>query len=516
MALASAQAVASGALVIQGQALAHAPLPPTLIHTVDAQADGTLQPRGQAWAQALAPEEAAALGYLTVQGHSEGAVTVNSSAPPPPSFTTGNGWVTVSGHAYGAVSIGASIDRWVTAGGRASSGALAEGQLRIIGNAGQVFAGGQVSVFMIEPPAVIQSYAGISFARINEILALGGHDDTLYNAVTHEPFYLGSQAGSRYQGAQVITERLAWVSRLVWLIHAANHSGLVLNSTAQADYTAVAKLINRLLLTGTAKSYAQAQQQLVDALVLNGVPQALPKADTFDTLVWSARLETLYTAYGALLERLALQGQPSGRYTLTVLLDERFVWASRSTVQAELISQLRDGIGFALHVDRDDGQYVAWVMNTQSRAVHRYRNYPFNSFATLGQRYYGLHSSGLMRLHSGQTDDGTPIAARVRLGLFDLGSRQVKGLPECFFGLSTDGTMLLKVISIDAVSGEKHAAIYQLNPRPAQASRETRVTVGWGLQAVDWDFELSNVDGANFDLHRIEFHPTQLSRRIRG
>jgi len=40
--------------------------------------------------------------------------------------------------------------------------------------------------------------------------------------------------------------------------------------------------------------------------------------------------------------------------------------------------------------------------------------------------------------------------------------------------------------------------------------------LGWGLQAVDWDFELANVNGADFELHSVEFHPTQLSRRIRG
>ena len=37
-----------------------------------------------------------------------------------------------------------------------------------------------------------------------------------------------------------------------------------------------------------------------------------------------------------------------------------------------------------------------------------------------------------------------------------------------------------------------------------------------GLRAVDWDFELENVDGAMFDLHTIQFQPMALSRRTRG
>ena len=76
--------------------------------------------------------------------------------------------------------------------------------------------------------------------------------------------------------------------------------------------------------------------------------------------------------------------------------------------------------------------------------------------------------------------------------------------------------MLLKAIFVDEQTGEKNMAIYKVLPRPAAASRETRAKLGRGMKAVDWDFVLENVDGADFDLHSIQFYPTQLSRRTRG
>jgi len=516
IALANPSTIAQGVLTSSGQAYAQPPAPPVYTHDTLAQAEGMIHASAQALVLALSPDIAAALGQIRSHGNSAGTVVIAAAPPAPPRLSTASGWLSVIGNAYAAVDISARVDSIAAVQGQASSGAMAQGQVRIIGQAGQAFAGGQASLFLTEPPSVIQSYAGISFERINDILVLGSRADSLYTAVTREPFYLGSHAHSRYSGNVTISERLAWVSRLYWLIHAVSHSGLALNSSAQADYTLIARLINRLLLTGSATSAAQAQQQLLDALVLASLNQALPKADTVDTLALSGQIQTLYTAWGGLLERLALHARTHGSYRLTVLLKDTFALGSAVNRRAELIAQLRESIGFALHVDFDDGQYVAWVMNTQSRAVHRYVNFPFNSFAQIGSRYYGLHGSGLMRLHSGDTDNGQRIDARVRLGLFDLGSRQVKAVPECFFGLATNATMLLKAIFVDAVTGEKHSAIYQLHPRPAQAARETRVNLGRGLQAVDWDFELENVDGADFDLHHVDFHPMPLSRRIRG
>ena len=45
---------------------------------------------------------------------------------------------------------------------------------------------------------------------------------------------------------------------------------------------------------------------------------------------------------------------------------------------------------------------------------------------------------------------------------------------------------------------------------------EVERAVQRGLKAVDWDFEIENVDGGDFELSSIEFRPLILDRRTRG
>ncbi len=52
--------------------------------------------------------------------------------------------------------------------------------------------------------------------------------------------------------------------------------------------------------------------------------------------------------------------------------------------------------------------------------------------------------------------------------------------------------------------------------RGAVVNRENRIVFGKGLQSVDWDWVLENVDGADFDIGSIEFRPVILTRRTRG
>ena len=69
---------------------------------------------------------------------------------------------------------------------------------------------------------------------------------------------------------------------------------------------------------------------------------------------------------------------------------------------------------------------------------------------------------------------------------------------------------------IDPTTGEKSAAIYRLADPGAANVREHRVKFGRGLKSVDWDVVLENVDGADFELHSVEFHPLNLDRRTRS
>jgi hypothetical protein len=193
-------------------------------------------------------------------------------------------------------------------------------------------------------------------------------------------------------------------------------------------------------------------------------------------------------------ERVALRATAGGQVDLRILLEE--------------------SVGFAATLSIDNGEYIAWVLNTESKGLSRYTNYPFNSFARIGGRYFGVASDGVHRLE-GDDDNGEDIAAFIRTGLEAFGTRRLKRIPEAFIGYTSDGTLVLKAIIVDE-EGNKSAAIYRLPTRGAANKRANRFKLGRGLESVDWAFELHNADGSDFELGNIEFRPANMTRRTRG
>jgi hypothetical protein len=293
--------------------------------------------------------------------------------------------------------------------------------------------------------------------------------------------------------------------------------GVVFGATITATYTQIAAVIAKLVLTGRAQNYAQALVMVLDNLVAADLAAAMRRGDLADTVALNAAVEPTYRLIAQLLDRLLTTDLASGHFTLSALVLDRFVVGADLTQTAEVVKILRDSIGFSFTLTIDGGEYIAWVMNTASKGVSRYSNYPFNSFMKVGDTQFAVASDGVHRL-GGDDDNGTSIDAQIRLGLSALGTRKLKRVPECFIGMSSrdGGTLLIKVITVDELTGDKKAYVYEMVHRPALTTRENRRKFGQGLQSVDWDFEIANVDGKHFDLASIQFRPVILDRRTRG
>lgn len=375
--------------------------------------------------------------------------------------------------------------------------------------------GGTAYALLIPQAPEVSGYGGQWFGTLDERFSLGSQPSRLYTAVTRTPLKLGTRRRSRYDGALRAVEQFSFADATSFVVHMLAADGISFGTLATGDYRMLARAVSRLILAGYANSYAEALQQIADALVFGNLVEWMQLVGTADTLALNDRIDSLYAAFARVVERLVLSADGSQEYSLTVMLREGFVLNAQATHEAEFTAQLADSIGFAMALSFDSGDFIAWVMNTESRGLSRYTNYPFNSFAKVGGRYYGAHSGGIARL-GGRDDMGEPIKAKLRLGMFDFGDRHLKSFSDVFFGIATDGQMLLKAIFVDDRTGEKSMAVYKVKARPAAASRETGAKLGRGLKAVDWDCVLENVDGADFDLQSIQFYPTQLSRRTRG
>ena len=180
--------------------------------------------------------------------------------------------------------------------------------------------------------------------------------------------------------------------------------------------------------------------------------------------------------------------------------------------QARLQALIEEGAAVFVSIKVGDEDFSGWVMQTATFGFSEYTNFPFNDLVSVGGRYFGVASDGLYELE-GDTDDGAAIDAHIRTGLLDMGSHFLKDAKAAYIGYNSKGEVFLKVAT--TMKGQKEEWWYRLKQGPAQSLRDGRVTIGRGLRAKYWQFEVANLEGADFDLDDIHIMYNVLSRRIR-
>lgn len=149
---------------------------------------------------------------------------------------------------------------------------------------------------------------------------------------------------------------------------------------------------------------------------------------------------------------------------------------------------------------------TVWALNVEINGSTRYEGYDFNSFAKVGDSYYGCKSDGIYLL-AGPDDAGESIESRVAFGNLSFGSIQRKALPYVYAGIASDGKLVLKVTA----DGHTH---YYTARDSTEMLKAHRFELGRGLRASYYDIELMSDGGNAFDLSEIEFQPIQLKRSL--
>lgn len=139
----------------------------------------------------------------------------------------------------------------------------------------------------------------------------------------------------------------------------------------------------------------------------------------------------------------------------------------------------------------------------------QYENYPFNSVAKIGGRYYGATDEGLFLLE-GDDDAGEPIVSVFGLGQMNFGNPQVKTVTHCYLGAAA-GAMRLEVDAL--VRGVP--ASYSYSARVyGSTMREMRFDLGKGLQSTYLTPTFYNDSGAPFEVDAMRFLIAESARRI--
>ena len=165
---------------------------------------------------------------------------------------------------------------------------------------------------------------------------------------------------------------------------------------------------------------------------------------------------------------------------------------------AESFATILSGIQFV--ADFLDG----WAYNLNTGAPAFYEGFNFNSFAKVGDRYFGVNAAGLFVL-SGDADDTLPINALVATGT--RGDKGIYRVEAVYAGARSDAPMNLTC----RVEGAEHT--YTFRSAPGNMA-PTRVTPGKGLCGRYWQFEVANQGGADFELDALEILPAVATRKL--
>lgn len=148
------------------------------------------------------------------------------------------------------------------------------------------------------------------------------------------------------------------------------------------------------------------------------------------------------------------------------------------------------------------------VMNTVNGAVTEYEfpSISLTSLATINGKHFGAGPQGIFEL-TGNTDNGTAIAAEIQTGKLDFGDSRGKRVSDAYVEASSTGQMSFSVVT-DAGSYS-----YPLGA-PSVHLVNRKANLGKGIKTRRWQFKLNNVSGAAFEVAGMSVLVNSTARRV--
>lgn len=183
---------------------------------------------------------------------------------------------------------------------------------------------------------------------------------------------------------------------------------------------------------------------------------------------------------------------PTGTASITVPLA---VLEATATGSISIVSQ----------VEETESETFALSINLSNNAVSEYLNYKFNSQTYFNGKYIGANTSGIFDL-TGDDDAGTSIASKIRTGLDDVGSYNLKRVWGIY--LSHNGEALwirttTETEDFDTIAGTKNRASMSVQKFRTQRTKRN----GY------WGVEVTNLGGTDFTISGLEVVYEILNRR---
>ena len=265
-------------------------------------------------------------------------------------------------------------------------------------------------------------------------------------------------------------------------------------------------VVEKLTALGLAPSTLSASIAVSTGFILSEGLLSGKGADVFDGIDLSEEVVQKIIGLAVQIETVKIESAVLTGMVLSLPVSESLDVFHDLSLNSILLQAINDGLAFSISFGSGGETYSGLVMNTESFGVAAYSNYPFNSFAKIGDSYYGANGNGLYLLE-GESDDGENISASCMLGKSDFGTPLKTGMVEAYLGIVTDGEIILKVVTDDNIE-----RWYRSNAGKTSLDN-ARFKMARGVKSNYWQVGLENVDGSDFELSEIEMIRIVMSRR---
>lgn len=371
-------------------------------------------------------------------------------------------------------------------------------------------------LLLLQSPGVMLMTIGYSRETIGDTISLAdAATQQLINAIL-ETIAFTAAPSSYLQAIQHLVENIDVIDQIgvLWKLLLAETVNVI--ETVAPTWIAIERAFEILRLIAGPSSSVQLLNLLIETIGINEALAIVIREQINEAAAFTETVTTRLAAAETVVESVLLDAVPSGSARMAALVEESFAIGANPATSLHAFEQLIESMSLSMTVHIGDDLYLAWVVNTETRGATTYANFPFNSFCDFDdpKQYYGAADDGIYELE-GSTDDGDAITASVRKGLDNLGTGKEKRFPSMYLGYRASGPLVLKVTTVET-DGSRIENWYRIVPRGDGEIREGRIQIGRGLRSVYWDFEIMNVDGADFDFADLKLFPLILDRRIRG
>lgn len=371
------------------------------------------------------------------------------------------------------------------------------------------------SIIHVEQAPLTGGSVGIFFDEALDVIGMETADTITLVALLREAFQIRSVHASISNATRAISNRIGLAAVPQAVLHLMVAEGIAFDDASTITLNRLLAVIEAMAVSGACASASDAVSMILESLTFAAATELVNRERLQDGISLDDAVAQLYTAFERIIEDVLVASTAANQIRLMVALSETVGIDASMTSQAQTVAALRSGIGMSMTLTVDSGVYVATVMNMTTKQPSEYQNYPFNSFARVGDRYYGMTTDGI-RLLEGEDDAGEQINWKIRLARTNMGSLNQKRMRSAYLGYAADGDLRFKVIVLNPQNNELEAHAYRLLAQPASSAREARIKIGQGLMSVYWGFELEAIDATAFELDLLALEPLVIDKIMKG